>query len=82
MAKAVFARKNVEEFSRVEMLTEFTSVKAKLTRFAKDFFMSNRPRNTGDGNRHDEQFEELMGQAHCGVVLWQLVVMWRTAYEA
>jgi hypothetical protein len=64
MAEAILARKNIKEFALIQPRTFLAFIEAQVSRFAKDFFVRNRPGNTGNRNGKDEQPYYLQTQSH------------------
>jgi hypothetical protein len=55
MTEAVLTRENIKEFALVQPRAFLAFIGAVFSRFAKDFFMSYRPGNTGNWNGKNEQ---------------------------
>jgi hypothetical protein len=71
MAEAIFAGEQVEKFASGQTVCLLGLLLAIVARLTKDFLMSNRPGDAGDGDRQDEQPHKLKADRHgevgCGV---------------
>jgi hypothetical protein len=63
MAEAVFAGEKVEKLSLQQISATFAFLFAPLARLAEDFFEHDRARDARDGDREDQQPEDLFGDA-------------------
>ena len=64
MAKAIFTRKEVEEFTDDYRFPIFTLTHTKLPRFPKNFFLSDRPGHTSDGDGEYKKPDDLFVECH------------------
>lgn len=64
VAEAVFTGEQIEELSLQHFVAGFTFVLAPVTRFAKHFFVCNRPGYARNRNCQDEEERELLPEAH------------------
>ncbi len=62
MAKAVFAREQIEELALQEVLTSPAALRAPFPRFTKDLLVSYGPRDRGNGDGKYEQLRKLSAQ--------------------
>lgn len=64
MTEAVLTCEKVKKFAFQELVTSFAAFFAKLPWLAKDFLVSDRPRNGSDGEPKDEKSEKLLPHIH------------------
>ena len=69
MTKAVFAGKNVEEFSLRQRLATTATVFAVFAPLLKNLFLCHRPRNRGDDHRKNHEPEYLRRNIHLKTIL-------------
>jgi hypothetical protein len=66
MTEAIFARKQIKEFSCVPSAAILTAALTVFARLAKDLFVRDGPRHASDRNRQQEQLENLKPQSGHG----------------
>jgi hypothetical protein len=66
MTEAIFAGEQVEEFALYQRRGFLAAALTIFARFAKDLFMRDRPGDTGDRNRQNEQPDDLGRERHLG----------------
>jgi len=64
MAEAIFAGEQVKKFASGQTACLPRLLLAIVARLTKDFLMSNRPGDAGDGDRQDEQPHKLKADNH------------------